>query len=56
MYVVPCGLLRKIYNNKIMVKNKTKLNRKHCSHDAWERFYLIFLPLFFFTIILLFIS
>ena len=32
MYVVPCVLLKNIYNNnKIIVK---KLNKKHYSHDA----------------------
>ena len=49
MYVVPCVLLKKIYNNyKIMVK---KLNKKHCSQASWEQ---CFLFNFFFTIILLF--
>ena len=35
MYVVPCVLLKKIYNNyKIMVK---KLNKKHCSQASLVR-------------------
>ena len=44
MYVVPCVLFKKMYkNNKIMVKkiNRKKLNKKQCSHDAWEQCFLL---------------
>ena len=52
MHVVPCALLKKyIIILKKMVK---KLNKKHCSHDAYKQWEKCFLFNFFTIILVLF--